>query len=280
MAQALYKAPTVNFEATSLNGSIGDSVQTITVNDASNLQSPGYIVINREDGNGNATPNAREVVKYTGITGSDLTGCTRAADGSTARAHADGSLVEPVLTIGMWNDQQDFLAVSLSTVDGSLRPLANASIVKVDSTNIISTNATISTLTVINEPAGVGGQFMWTRSGSLATVQAATATDYHFPLMRVSKNLTANSMYISLLSAPSLAAFQADVSLGSSPTGDFASIFSTVPTIDIGEYDTSTAATASVLGTTSLASGALLRFEIDSHGNAAGMGATLQVESR
>lgn len=270
MAQGLFKAPTDNFESTSLNGAINDSVDTITLNDTSNLLSPGYLVINRQDSNGTNTPNSREIVKYTGVSGSDVTGVTRAADNSTARSHSDGSLVEPALTIGMWNDQQDFLAVSLATVDGSLRPLANATITTLD----------VTTLNLTQEPAGIVGQFMWSRSGSLATVLAATATDTHFPLMRVSKNLTINSFYGSLISAPSLAAFQFNISMGSGVSTAFSSIFSTKPTIDIGENSTETAATASALSLTSLASGALLRAEIEAHGDSGGLGATLQVESR
>lgn len=82
------------------------------------------------------------------------------------------------------------------------------------------------------------------------------------------------------MSAPSLALFQCDISYGSSATGDFASIFSTAATIDKGEHDTVTAATPAVLGLTSLASGALLRFEVDAPGNAGDMGASLSVKSR
>lgn len=139
--QALWKAPSVNFGSTSLNGAINSSVGTITLNSTSNLKSPGYVVIDRQDANGTNTPNSREVVSYTGISGNDLTGCTRGADGSTQRSHSDGALVEPVLTIGMWNDQQDFLAVSLSTVDGSLRALSSASIATLTSTDVTVTNS-------------------------------------------------------------------------------------------------------------------------------------------
>ena len=85
MAAGLFKAPTINFKSTSLDGAINDSATTISVTSATNMQAPGYIVIDREDGSGTATPNSREVVKFTGISSNDLTGCTRGADGSTAR---------------------------------------------------------------------------------------------------------------------------------------------------------------------------------------------------
>src|SRR3990167_10721248 len=99
----LFLAPTANYFSTTLNGAINASAQTITLNSTTNLQAPGYLVIDREDGSGAATPNAREVISFTGISGNDITGVTRPADGSTARAHNDGALVEAVPTIGMWN---------------------------------------------------------------------------------------------------------------------------------------------------------------------------------
>lgn len=116
-----FKAPTQNFVSTTLNGSINDAVDAITLNDASKLSYPGYVVIDREDGNGTATPNAREVVYYTGISGNQLTGCTRGADSSTARSHNDGALVEVTFTIGMWNNLVDILKTFVSETDGATR---------------------------------------------------------------------------------------------------------------------------------------------------------------
>ena len=109
-----FLGPTKNFVSTTLNGSINDSTGTITLNDASNLQAPGYIVIDREDGNGTATPNAREVISFTGISGNDLTGCTRGADNSTARSHSDGALVESNPVAGAFNSVVTALSASLN----------------------------------------------------------------------------------------------------------------------------------------------------------------------
>ena len=64
-----WKAPTDNFVSTTLNGAINDTVDTITLNDASKLQAPGVIVVNREDGNGTATPSSREIISFTGKSG-------------------------------------------------------------------------------------------------------------------------------------------------------------------------------------------------------------------
>ena len=99
----LEKAPTSNFWSTSLNGAINDSVTTITLNSTTGLQAPGRLVINRQGSTGKNTPSAREVISFTGISGSDLTGVTRGADNSTARSHADGSLVESAMVVGNWD---------------------------------------------------------------------------------------------------------------------------------------------------------------------------------
>lgn len=101
----LVKAPTKDFVSTTLNGTIDDSVSTITLTSTSNLQAPGYVVIDREDSSGTSTPNKREVVYYTGISGSDLTGCVRGADNSTARSHNSSAIVETNMTVGTWNNR-------------------------------------------------------------------------------------------------------------------------------------------------------------------------------
>ena len=105
----LEKAPTSNFWSTSLNGAINDSVTTITLNSTTGLQAPGRLVINRQDSTGKNTPSAREVISFTGISGSDLTGVTRGADNSTARSHADGSLVESAIVVGNWDTLYDVI---------------------------------------------------------------------------------------------------------------------------------------------------------------------------
>lgn len=277
----MYFAPSANFVSTTLNGAINDSVNTVTLNSTTSFSAPGYAVINRQDSLGNNTPSAREVIAYTGISGSDLTGVTRASDGSTARSHADGSLVEPILTVGMWNDLLALVGTSLATVGGTLLPVSTATITTAEITNaVITGTATIASLKLSSEPAGITGQFYWARSSSLTTVLAATAADTHFPLQRATKNLTINNFFASVISAPSLAPLEMDVSWASGPTGTFASIFSTRPFVDIGEYSTLSSATPGTLSLTSLASGIVLRSEIRKHGNSAGLAMQLQVSSR
>ena len=117
-----YLAPTANFVQKTLSGAISDAVTTITLSNTTNLQTPGYAIIDRENSAGTATPNSREFITYTGISGSDLTGVTRAADGSTARTHSDGALVEFVPTIGMWNSLTTIVRTGF-TEDGYLRAI-------------------------------------------------------------------------------------------------------------------------------------------------------------
>ena len=97
---------------------------TITLNSVTGMQAPGYIVIDRTNSAGTSTPNAREVVSYTGISGSDLTGCTRGADGSTARQHSDGAVVETVPTVGMFNSLATIVSQGF-TGDGYLKAIAS-----------------------------------------------------------------------------------------------------------------------------------------------------------
>ena len=109
MTARLIRAATSNAFSTTLNGSLNDSVTTITLTSVTGLQAPGVTVIDREDGSGTATPTKREFVSYTGISGSDLTGVTRGVAGSTAQSHSSGALVEETMSVTHWNDLYDFL---------------------------------------------------------------------------------------------------------------------------------------------------------------------------
>ena len=159
-----YKAPVSNYWSTTLNGAINDSVDTITLTSTTGLQSPGALVINREDGSGTATPTAREIIHYTGTSGTDLTGCTRGEEGSTARSHSDGALVEAVFTVEHWNDLRD----------------AVASVVSTDGANIAVTGT--ASIAAINSPFLTGARIATTSIASIARVQTKwlQATDGEF----------------------------------------------------------------------------------------------------
>lgn len=122
MPNTLYLAPTANFIEKTLNGAINDAVSTVTLNNTTNLQAPGYAVIDRVDSSGTATPNAREVISYTGISGNDLTGVTRAADNSTARSHSDAAKVEFTVAAGIFNSLATIVSTAVTT-DGYLKAI-------------------------------------------------------------------------------------------------------------------------------------------------------------
>ena len=148
MANQFYMAPSQNFLQTTLNGAITDTVQTITLNSITGFKSPGYVVIDRTDSAGTSTPTAREVISYTGISGNDLTGCTRGADSSTARTHADGAIVETMPTAGMWNSLTTIVAGAIDG-NGYLRAIASpVSISRLESPFIKSSSALLSIVTI------------------------------------------------------------------------------------------------------------------------------------
>lgn len=66
---------------TTLNGSHSNSVGTLTLTSTTGLSATGFIYIGSEQ------------VTYTAISGNDITGCTRGANGTTASAHASGVTV-------------------------------------------------------------------------------------------------------------------------------------------------------------------------------------------
>jgi hypothetical protein len=60
---------------TTLNGNINDSVATITLTDATEFPTSGFIVIEKMNSETGAFEN--ETIQYTGKAGNNLTGCTR-----------------------------------------------------------------------------------------------------------------------------------------------------------------------------------------------------------
>lgn len=90
-----------------LTAPINDSVTTIPVADTSLIPTAGYVTA--EDG-------SNEVIHYTGVTPSSLTGCTRGADGTTASSHGNGG------TLGMWGNAayHNLLAQQLIAVEQNI----------------------------------------------------------------------------------------------------------------------------------------------------------------
>lgn len=152
----MFLAPTANFLQKTLNGAISDSVATITLSNTTNMQAPGYVVIDRTDSNGTLTPSAREVVSYTGISGNDLTGCTRGADNSTARQHSDGAIVETTPTVGLFNSLATIVSKTVTT-DGYIRAINSPVSISIGQFLTINATSIASIADIKAERASVGG---------------------------------------------------------------------------------------------------------------------------
>lgn len=143
MAATLFKSSTGNAFNTTLNGTISDSDDTITLTTTSGLQTPGVVVIDRIDANDEATPTVREYVSFTGISSSDLTGCTRGLGGSVAQEHSSSAKVEEVFSISHWNSMIDFLQVSHDSDGKIVTSLATIAQVRIV-THLNASGASIS----------------------------------------------------------------------------------------------------------------------------------------
>lgn len=288
MAVNLWESPSQNAFQTTLNGSIDNAVTTISLNSATNLVAPGVLVIDRQDGSGNDTPTTREYITFTGISSNDITGVTRGVAGSTAQAHNSGALVEATFSVTHWIDIVDYLEVEHVTASGqhqtieqvhtlgvlSLASIANAELEQMALTSL----ASIENLSVVTLTAPIPKTIQWTDSKALVTVTTSEATQY--PFVRITRNMTLTDTWVGVQSAPSTAALQWDVNWASGPTGNWQTIFSVVPQVDIGEFSTDTSSQPGTLDLTSLASGILLRPELLSPGGSGFLTAQLIGEER
>lgn len=134
MTARLLETSTTNAFSTTLNGSVTSPDTAITLTTVTGLVAPGVLVIDRVDGNGNATPTLREYISFTGISGSQITGVTRGVAGSTQQSHSSGAVVEETFSVTHWGDLKDFLEVSHDA-----------------SGKIITSSATITTARITNE---------------------------------------------------------------------------------------------------------------------------------
>jgi hypothetical protein len=75
---------------TTLNGTINSSATTVVVTSTTGFAAAGRILIDSE------------LITYTGKTGTDFTGCTRGALGTTAAAHTTGVIVTDAATFTGW----------------------------------------------------------------------------------------------------------------------------------------------------------------------------------
>jgi len=93
--------------STTLSSGITDVAVTMDVTNATQLNYPSYLVIDRVDASGTLKSTSLwEYVKVTNIVGNTLT-ITRAQGGSTGQAHSSGAVVEAVMTAAL---QEEYYA--------------------------------------------------------------------------------------------------------------------------------------------------------------------------
>lgn len=248
----IYKAPSVENYNTTLSNAVTSGALTMTLASVANLQVPTVLVIDRVDATGTLKSTASwEYVLATAINGNDVT-ITRGRGGSTAQAHSAGAVVEAVVTAEQWEGLRTWVDV-LADDNGLLKAVISpVSFSRVHSDTF----------------AGQKGQFVWTYQGALATSLATSATDAHLSFLRASKNLTINSVWAGVNSAPSTSYAEINLQYKSTPTSAPAAILTNMLYIDVGEYTSGSAATAATLALTSLASGNLVYPSIARHGDA------------
>jgi len=96
MAQAIKASPTANFVQKTLGAPLAAAATTVTLNNTTSIPNlPGVFIVDRINSSDVETPSAREVVSYTAVSGSTLTGLTRNADASGSdQTHAINAVVE------------------------------------------------------------------------------------------------------------------------------------------------------------------------------------------
>ena len=107
MPAGISRASSEENVSSTLSAGITDVAVTMDVGDASKLQSPCYLVIDRVDAAGTLKATSLwEYVKVTNIATNTLT-ITRAQGGSTGQAHSSGAVVEAVSTAAL---QEEYYA--------------------------------------------------------------------------------------------------------------------------------------------------------------------------
>jgi hypothetical protein len=102
MPETIFSTPIQNAVQKQLDATLAASATSVVLNaDVSALFTgtdathPCVCVVDRVDANGNLTPTKREYIKFTGVSTTTLTGCTRNADSSGSdQEHSVGAIVE------------------------------------------------------------------------------------------------------------------------------------------------------------------------------------------
>jgi hypothetical protein len=109
----------------------------------------GLLVVDRVDVNGTLTPTKTEFISYTGVTGSTVTGLTRAVAGTTAQGHAIGAIVEFVPDI-TWAQAINDVLTTQHNSDGTHKTLSLISLVSVTINNSLGFGVSLASSTIFN----------------------------------------------------------------------------------------------------------------------------------
>ena len=120
---------------------------------------PGVLVVDRIDSTGTETPNKREYIVFTGVSGSTVTGLTRGVGGSTAQEHSIGAIVEFVPDV-VWAQAINDVIQTEHNYQGK-------------HTAITASSASINNLEVLNS-FGIGVNRLNGSTASLSVLRVST----------------------------------------------------------------------------------------------------------
>jgi hypothetical protein len=154
----LYSVPLKNSVQHTLAGTLTQAeTSTITLDSSVVLElqatssMKGLLVIDRVDVNGALTPTKTEYIAYTGVSGSTVTGLTRAVAGTTAQGHAIGAIVEFVPDV-TWAQAINDVFTTQHNDNGTHKSLSGISLASITinyGTGILS-NVSLNNPTITN----------------------------------------------------------------------------------------------------------------------------------
>lgn len=134
--------------STTLSAGITDVSSSMDVSDASKMNYPSYLVIDRVDSAGTVKNTSLwEYVKVTNISSNTLT-ITRAQGGSTAQAHSSGAVVEAVMTAALQEEYYAAFNPEHTATGGHI--MSSATIATVVNTTLVGSAIMASNVTVTN----------------------------------------------------------------------------------------------------------------------------------
>ena len=145
----LPRVPTGNNKQYTLDSQIAAGATSATMNQsiAGVIRAPGYLVIDRVDSSGAASPSKREYKKFTGVSGAQVTGLT-SVDG-TDQVHAVGAIVEFVPDVKYEQDWYDWSTAEHDAITGQHASLPSLFFTRT-STLAVPSQASIAFLNVSN----------------------------------------------------------------------------------------------------------------------------------